>query len=137
VKGQRADTAAIPLTGLAIAPQSSPQLVKQPLLIVGATNEPAFLKGSIAFKVETADVGTRFHLFRYLLLRCSSCVLDSAVDFSVELSPSLFIAPAQPAPDASTFFNLLRTKATETKTGRLPGPLAKAVRSICGTSPSL
>lgn len=54
------------------------------------------------------------------------------MDFTLELPPSLFIVPVYPPLDPATFFNLLRAQATETRTGRLVGPLGKAVEVICG-----
>lgn len=55
---------------------------------------------------------------------------DSEVDFTLTLTSSLLVSPAPI--DANAFFHLLRTKATETKTGRLAGSLSAVISAITG-----
>lgn len=90
MKGAVSETATVPLTGLAIAPNVAPQLVKQTLSVTGPVTAASTIKGTLSFTPDGAENGTPITFFGSTPYRQKD---DSQSELMLSYSLTITIAP--------------------------------------------
>lgn len=112
VDGAKLQEVTLPLPNVAIPAGEAREHSMQ--ISVESQVEPDALKGFVSYKLKDTED-------------------ELQIPFTLDIPCSAFVLPPLRAMDAPALYQLLRTKATETKTGRVAGPLDKACEALSKT----